>query len=438
MVVINLNLTYAVEVTWKHITFHDFLVTMLPVFIFFVLGLSMAWLIYQAWQEQAYLEALVGQLSRERELVKQKRNFVTLSSHYLRTPLAIIANSIDLAIAKGGSQPSLNTLKALSQDLAGAVNGLLAIAQTELPQSQTPPRPKSINSSVRYLAFSVIGAFIAVSLGIYLLVYLNKDDVKLTTWLVVLAMVLLVAVIIFSARRVHYNRKRVKQYFKELIVQHRILDAQRSEVVNRALGQIKNPLEQLKSSVASVEDTKLRAYLWDGIAKFEHILQKFVIYDGLRMGTMSTSRQEFDFNDLVQRVTERHSQAISVKQLKLETDIKLANMAQDALLLEYVIDSIVDNAIAYSPQNQRIKIIAKKKGETGMISIEDRGAGIEASKLSLLFQPFSSAEDPLRFEHEGMGLSLYLDKLIMLYIGGNILAESKKGHGTSIRITFAI
>lgn len=437
MAVINLDLTYAVEVTWKHISFHDFLLTMLPVLVFFVLGLSMTWLIYQAWQEQAYLEALTSQLRRERELVQQKRNFVSLSSHYLRTPLAIITNSIDLAASLGASGSSSN-LKPLGQSLGLAVNALLDTAHQELPQAQTPARPKSINSSVRYLAFSVVGAFAAISLAVYLLVYLNKDDVKLSTLIISLAMVLLLAVIIFSARRVHNNRKTVKQYFKELIIRHRMLDKQRSNLVSSALAQIKSPLNELKVGASSISEPKLSSQIKEGISKFDYILQKFTIYDGLQMGTMGTARQEFELNYLIDRVIQRHTKEISAKKLKIDKKVNFNNITQDALLVEYVIDSIIDNAITYSPENQTIKISTKRKGDIGKISIEDRGPGIDKSKILFLFQPFSSAEDPKNYEHEGIGLSLYLGKLIMLYLGGNIDAESKIGRGTVIKLNFRL
>lgn len=434
---INLDLFTAIEVTWKHITFHDFLLTMLPVLIFFVLGLSMAWLIYQAWQEQAFLEALVNQLSRERELAQQKKNFVSLSSHYLRTPLAIINNSVDLAASQGANPQITTSLKSAGQRLGQSVNGLLAAAQIEFPKSELSQRPKSIKNSVAYLAFSIIGAFVAISLAIYQLVYLDVRDAKLSTWLIELALALFIIVLIFSTRRVHKNRKVVKQYFKELIVQHRILDRQRSNLVSQALTQFKSPLDELKSNSTGLGTNKLVSVISEGIHQFESVLQKFTIFEALKMGTMATARTEFEVNEIVQRILQRRSQQIIAKSLKVETKLKLKKVTQDQLLLEYALDNIVANAIEYSPQEKKVKITATKKGDIGSIFVEDVGPGIEETKMTLLFKPFSSTEDPAEnFEHQGMGLSLYLDKLIMIYIGGSIDIESKVGHGSKVNLSF--
>jgi two-component system sensor histidine kinase EvgS len=54
-----------------------------------------------------------------------------------------------------------------------------------------------------------------------------------------------------------------------------------------------------------------------------------------------------------------------------------------------------------------------------------------------LFQPFSKAEGAEVFTHEGMGFSLYLDKLIMLYLGGDIQIQSEQGRGTQVTISLA-
>jgi signal transduction histidine kinase len=55
--------------------------------------------------------------------------------------------------------------------------------------------------------------------------------------------------------------------------------------------------------------------------------------------------------------------------------------------------------------------------------------------MSLLFRPFTQTQDVERFTHEGMGFSLYLDKLIMSYLGGTITINSRPGVETAATIT---
>jgi K+-sensing histidine kinase KdpD len=49
-----------------------------------------------------------------------------------------------------------------------------------------------------------------------------------------------------------------------------------------------------------------------------------------------------------------------------------------------------------------------------------------------LFQAFSKTEGAETFNHEGMGFSLYMDKLIMNYLVGDIRVESAPQKGTKV------
>ena len=68
------------------------------------------------------------------------------------------------------------------------------------------------------------------------------------------------------------------------------------------------------------------------------------------------------------------------------------------------------------------------------ISVTDHGRGIAPATQQQLFRPFAKVEGALTFDNEGMGFSLYLDKLIMTYIGGEIALASKLGQGTTATV----
>src|SRR6266850_2060665 len=97
----------------------------IPWLLFAGLGLSMVRLVYQAWQEQALLEALVAKLKRERGLLEQKQNFVRLSSHYLRTPLTLINTGIESMASLGANNRVVASLNQSGQRLKLGVDGLL-------------------------------------------------------------------------------------------------------------------------------------------------------------------------------------------------------------------------------------------------------------------------------------------------------------------------
>ena len=51
-----------------------------------------------------------------------------------------------------------------------------------------------------------------------------------------------------------------------------------------------------------------------------------------------------------------------------------------------------------------------------------------------MFEPFTKADgdDALRMNHEGLGIDLYLNKLILEHLGGSIVVDSTPGKGTTV------
>jgi len=391
-------------------------------------------LVYQAWQEQALLEALVAKLKRERALLEQKQNFVRLSSHYLRTPLTLITTGVELMSGQGASPALTSRLSQASQQLNLGVNGLLEQAAPQTTLAAAPPRPSLPNASL-YLKGSLAGAFIVITSGVYLLNHLDLTDVKANSLLAEAVVILLAAVTIYSARRSRSARQLLRKHFEELLIEQRSLEKQRNDLVRGALDNLGKPLAEIKAGLQTVKGQPMAKAAAEGAGNFEAVLGKFIILSNLEAGAMATLKQPISLNQMTAKIAEHYRPVLEQKGLQIRTQLKADNLNQDPLLLEFVLDSVVNNAVQYSPQGGQIDIISRRDGAYTSIFVRDQGAGIPAEKLAVLFQPFGRAENvEEHFEHQGLGLSLYLDKLIMRYLGGGIRAESPSGQGTLIKL----
>ena len=72
------------------------------------------------------------------------------------------------------------------------------------------------------------------------------------------------------------------------------------------------------------------------------------------------------------------------------------------------------------------------------VSVSDHGIGIPEEKMSQLFKPFSRGTSAMEFNYEGLGFSLFLDKIIMDYVGGHIAAESTANQQTTFTVTTSL
>ena len=107
-------------------------------------------------------------------------------------------------------------------------------------------------------------------------------------------------------------------------------------------------------------------------------------------------------------------------------------LSKSALIL--LLGSTVSNAIKFSKNGGKVEVSAKNVAKGTIIKITDNGIGIAKDKIDYLMQPFSRATDVMQFDYEGMGLGLYLDRVIMEQVGGKINIISELGKGTTVEL----
>lgn len=94
---------------------------------------------------------------------------------------------------------------------------------------------------------------------------------------------------------------------------------------------------------------------------------------------------------------------------------------------------LLDNAIKYSPNGKQISITARKIDGSVVVTIIDRGFGIEKKDLSHIFNRFYRADKArAKIKVNGYGLGLSIAKQIVAVHKGAISVESEKRKGTTV------
>lgn len=70
--------------------------------------------------------------------------------------------------------------------------------------------------------------------------------------------------------------------------------------------------------------------------------------------------------------------------------------------------------------------------------IRDTGIGITPEQMRKLFQPFTQADDSTRRKYGGTGLGLFISRHFCQMMGGNIIAESTPGQGSTFSVFLPI
>ena len=104
------------------------------------------------------------------------------------------------------------------------------------------------------------------------------------------------------------------------------------------------------------------------------------------------------------------------------------NIKADKFRFEQVMINLLTNASKYSPRGSEIVIDVSTTESFVKIKVIDKGLGIDADKMNLVFKKFSRIESGKIID--GYGLGLYISDQIIRTHGGQIGVESKKGVGS--------
>jgi signal transduction histidine kinase len=102
--------------------------------------------------------------------------------------------------------------------------------------------------------------------------------------------------------------------------------------------------------------------------------------------------------------------------------------------LERVVANLLTNALKYSAEDAPVIARVANKGATVELEVIDRGIGIAAESVKMLFDRYYRTR-PGKERARGLGLGLYIARLIVEAHGGRIDVMSEVGKGSTFRLT---
>ena len=139
----------------------------------------------------------------------------------------------------------------------------------------------------------------------------------------------------------------------------------------------------------------------------------------------------FNFYD---EIKEENENKFLSKELSFdfEGDYEL-NIITDKVLLLFIVNKLVDNAIKYSHKKNKILFTAEEDHTNYILSITDYGIGMTESNVDSVFSFESPVYEGTTGEI-GAGLSLKIVQSFVFLLGGHIVIKSVKDQGTTISI----
>lgn len=163
----------------------------------------------------------------------------------------------------------------------------------------------------------------------------------------------------------------------------------------------------------------------------------------MESGAIAIETEDFIIYQLVLEVG-RSVELLAKKRnnrLKITCQPNLGEMYTDKTKLRQILLNVLDNAIKFTLDGDISLSVTREDDNSRsfiVFCIADTGIGMAPEHLDTVFDPFLQLDDSTTREYQGSGLGLTLVHCYCHYMGGDVLAQSTLGEGSSFRIRLPV
>jgi len=239
-------------------------------------------------------------------------------------------------------------------------------------------------------------------------------------------------------------RKQEREYRKanKLLEQH---DKIKDEYIQRVTHNIKGHISVIQTNLAILTDKMLGPVEPKQLEFIEIAFKRSVkltdfVNDLLKLTQMRLSEnmetEVFSLKELALSLFESMRKNAEDKKIdyQLNIDAGVDKIKSNPVPIEEIIQNLLGNAIKYTPENGKVEMNIRDKGDTVLIEVTDTGIGIPEDDQKRLFSEFFRASNARKLIKDGNGLGLALVKYIAKRYGGDITFTSKEGEGSTFSV----
>lgn len=208
---------------------------------------------------------------------------------------------------------------------------------------------------------------------------------------------------------------------------------------------LRNPLSVLLAQAQLLEIETRRKGLHD-----ENRAAQLILRSGRRISSMlddlveslkydaglwSIRPRETDLKKLVTDVVERYMSSSKCKEISLFVLEGDCRAMIDPDQLERCLENLLSNAFQYSPPGSTVEVSLDVVGEHARIAVKDRGTGIDPKHIPRIFDRFYRGDN---HHSKGLGLGLYIVRLIVQAHGGSVSVQSEPGKGSTFTLVLPL
>jgi len=212
--------------------------------------------------------------------------------------------------------------------------------------------------------------------------------------------------------------------------------AVRDAVLAAVSHDLRTPLAAIKASASALrspqltvtaEDTKeLLASIEEGADRLQALVDNLLDMSRIDAGIVSPRAEPTWVMDLLVSAVS----GVEPERVELDVPASLGTAMIDGGLVERVVANLVENAVRHSPPDIPVRLSAARVGGDLVITVVDRGPGVDAPDRQRMFDSFQRLGDAPA--GSGVGLGLAVARGLARALGGEVSAEETPGGGLTM------
>lgn len=222
-------------------------------------------------------------------------------------------------------------------------------------------------------------------------------------------------------------------------------DKLRSAILDSIAHEFRTPLTAIKASATSLlagglnnsQQNELLTVIDEESDRMNHLVEEATQMARLEAKQVELDLLPHDISKVIDRALESAKKVLSKHVVELQVEKNLPPVEFDAELIMNVLYQLLENAAKYSPADSPIRISAENTGKEIMVSVADRGPGIDDLEQSLIFDKFYRGKGN-RYSVQGTGMGLAIAKAVVEAHEGTLQVTSQVGQGSVFSFTLPL
>jgi signal transduction histidine kinase/HAMP domain-containing protein len=221
-------------------------------------------------------------------------------------------------------------------------------------------------------------------------------------------------------------------------------DRFKTQFLGVASRKLRDPLLQLRRGIYALTQgfagdltpiqTELVSAAYQESQKLDDLMADLIEVAEIDVGKRDFNLENLKPLPMLREAGDRYCEQAAEKRINIEINAyaDLSYVRADRRALRSILDNLLSNSIRFTPEGGQILLAAEEMKDFVQFTVKDSGRGIEAERLSTIFDRFGSASE------KGTGLGLALVRRLVESLGGQIAVESRLGHGATFKFTLPV